>query len=133
MRVFVDTNVLVSALTARGLCADLFQAILADHVPVVSDTVLAEFDAVLRSKFRHSAGAAFERTQFLRRFCEHTPGGRPRVLAGIDAQDRKVIADALAGHAEALVTGDRAMLALEIIERMPLFSPRQLWDALRVA
>ena len=133
MRVFVDTNVLVSALTARGLCADLFQAILADHVPVVSETVLAEFDAVLRSKFRHSASAASERTQFLRRFCELTPAGLPRVLTGIDAQDRKVIADALAGAVDALVTGDQAMLALKSVARMPLLSPRQLWDALRVA
>lgn len=133
MRVFVDTNVLVSAFTARGLCADLFQAILADHVPVVSETVLDEFEAVLQSKFRHSGAVALERVQFLRRFCELAPAGSPRALAGIDAQDRKVIADALAGGVDALVTGDQAMLSLESIERMPLLSPRQLWDALRVA
>ena len=133
MRVFLDTNVLVSAMTARGLCADLFQAILADHVPVVSETVLTEFDAVLRSKFRHSASAASERAEFLRRFCELAPAGRPRALRGIDAQDRKVIADALAGRVDALVTGDQAVLALGSVERMPLFSPRQLWDAMRVA
>ena len=133
MRVFVDTNVLVSAFTARGLCADLFQAILADHVPVVSESVLAEFDAVLRSKFRHSGAAASERVQFLRRFCELAPAGASRALAGIDAQDRKVIAEALAGQVDALVTGDQALLSLQSVERMPLLSPRQLWDALRVA
>ena len=133
MKVFLDTNVLVSAFTARGLCADLFQAILADHVPVVSETVLAEFEEVLRSKFRHSDGTAAERTEFLRRFCELAPAGRPRALAGIDAPDRKVIADALAGRVDALVTGDRAILALKVSDGMPIFSPRQLWDALRVA
>ena len=133
MRVFLDTNVLVSALTARGLCADLFQAILADHVPVVSETVLVEFEKVLRSKFRHSADRAAERREFMRRFCELAPAGRPRALAGIDVSDRKVIADALAGRVDALVTGDRAMLGLKAVDRMPVFSPRQLWDALRIA
>jgi len=31
MKIFTDTNVLVSAFTARGFCADLLEVILADH------------------------------------------------------------------------------------------------------
>ena len=31
MRVLLDTNVIVSAVTTRGLCADVFRAVLAAH------------------------------------------------------------------------------------------------------
>lgn len=131
MRVVLDTNVLVSAFTARGLCADLLQALLADHVPVVSVTVLAELENVLRAKFRHSAQGAAERAGFLRQYCELATAARPRPIHGIDATDRKVIAEALAASADALVTGDQEMLQLQAVDGMPILSPRQLWDTLR--
>lgn len=133
MRVVLDTNVLVSAFTARGLCADLFQALLVDHVPVVGVTVLAELEIVLRAKFRHSAQAAAGRAGFLRQYCELAPAARPRPIPGIDTADRKVIAEALAAAADALVTGDEAMLGLKAVDGMPILSPRQLWDALRIS
>ncbi len=133
MKVFLDTNVLVSAFTTRGLCADLFQALLADHRPVVSDAVLSELNKVLRTKFRHSGAAAAEREDFLRRYCELSPAGRPARIPGIEAQDRKVIGDAVAASADTLVTGDQAMLGLGTVKEMEVMSPRQLWERLRGA
>ena len=47
MRVFFDTNVLVSAFLARGLCADLLRLVLSEHTLVCSELVLAELSAVL--------------------------------------------------------------------------------------
>ncbi len=40
MRVALDTSVLVSAVAARGLCADVFNLILAEHDLIVGETVL---------------------------------------------------------------------------------------------
>ena len=42
MRVFIDTNVLVSALAARGLCADLYERLLTEHEVVICEPVIAE-------------------------------------------------------------------------------------------
>jgi len=131
VRVLLDTNVLVSAFTARGLCADLFQALLSDHTPITSETILAELEIVLRDKFRHPPAAAAERAEFLRQFCELAPATRSRSIRGIDAADRMVIAESIGASADALVTGDQAMLALVSVEGLPLLSPRQLWDSLR--
>ena len=133
MRVVLDTNVLVSAFTARGLCADLFQALLSDHTPLASETILAELETVLRDKFKHPPAAAAERAEFLRQFCELAPATPSRTIRGIDAADRMVIAEAIAAAADALVTGDQAMLALGAVEGLPLMSPRQLWETLRRA
>ena len=47
MRVFFDTNVLVSAFLARGLCADLLRLVLTEHTLVTSEVVLAELSDVL--------------------------------------------------------------------------------------
>jgi uncharacterized protein len=40
LRVFLDTNVLVSAFAARGLCADLFELVLLQHELILSRSVL---------------------------------------------------------------------------------------------
>ena len=42
MRVFFDTNVLVSAFVARGLCADLLRLVLTEHTLVSSEAFLRE-------------------------------------------------------------------------------------------
>ncbi|MEW6684326.1 MAG: PIN domain-containing protein [Nitrospirota bacterium] len=50
MRVFLDTNVIVAAFATRGLCADVFRVILAEHNLVTADPVIREVDAVLSKK-----------------------------------------------------------------------------------
>lgn len=51
MRVFLDTNVLVSALTTRGLCADVLRVVLAEHDLIIGDVVLDELRRVLTERF----------------------------------------------------------------------------------
>ncbi len=52
VRLFFDTNVLVSAFLARGLCTDLLRLVLMDHTLVTSEVVLAEWHDVLVRKGR---------------------------------------------------------------------------------
>ena len=40
MRVFLDTNVLVSDLATRGLCADLYERLLTEHEIVIGEPVV---------------------------------------------------------------------------------------------
>ena len=42
MRVALDTSVLISAIGARGLCADPLRMVLRDHDLVAGEQVLAE-------------------------------------------------------------------------------------------
>jgi len=37
VKVFLDTNILVSATATRGLCADVLREVLASHQLIVSD------------------------------------------------------------------------------------------------
>ena len=54
MRVFLDTNVLVSALATRGLCAELYERLLVEHEVVIGEPVVAEVLDVMRRKFKAS-------------------------------------------------------------------------------
>ena len=48
MRVFLDTNVLVSALATRGLCAELYERLLTEHEVVIGEPVVAEVLDIIR-------------------------------------------------------------------------------------
>ncbi|WP_423924307.1 hypothetical protein [Candidatus Palauibacter sp.] len=42
MRIFLDTNVLVSALAGRGICSDVPRVVIANHSLIAGETVLLE-------------------------------------------------------------------------------------------
>ena len=133
MRVFPDTNVLASALGTRGLCADLVQTILAGHDLVLGKTVLTELERALARKFRVDAKTIAELSAFLRRQGEVVVATEPVQLKLRDPKDRTVVAEALAGRADVLVTGDQDLLVLAAEAPLPIRSPRELWEMLRGA
>jgi len=50
-----------------------------------------------------------------------------------DSDDEWIVAEAMAGHADALVTGDAALQKLGKRAPLPIVPPRGLWDLLRGA
>lgn len=131
MRVFLDTNVLVSAVATRGLCADVLQAVLAEHELVIGETVLVELQRVLLQKIRLSSDVAEEMDEFLR--------GEAVVIAdapslGIkvrDPNDVLVLEEACAGRADVLITGDKDLLELGDAAPVRVVTPRGFWEQLR--
>ena len=127
MRVFLDTNVLVSAVATRGLCADLFRYVLVEHELLVGEVVLVELERVLveRIKVPQQTMAEIERLlrdqQVVRRPDRHLNLGLR------DPDDEWIVASAAAAKTDALVTGDADILDEK--DRIPLavFSPRQFW------
>lgn len=131
MRIFLDTNVLVSAVATRGLSYDVFRMVLAQHELVLGETVLAEVERVLREKLGVEAGVVRAYEELLRR--EATIVGDARQL-GIDVRDPDDVAileEAVASDAAVLVTGDRDLLAVANEAPLRIVTPRQLWELLR--
>jgi len=128
-----DTNVLVSAVATRGLCADIVNAALAEHQLIVGKTVLAELRRVLLQKLRLPIAAVDEMDGFLRLHAtviEAAPAIEIRVL---DDNDGAVLAEAVAGKADVLVTGDQDLLELAAEAPIKILSPRGFWELLRSA
>jgi putative PIN family toxin of toxin-antitoxin system len=131
VRVFLDTNILASGFATRGLCADVLRLVLADHQLVTGEVNLAELRRVLRQKMRVPIGTVAEIEAFLR---DQEAVPRPAealALAVRDPDDAWVLASAVAGAAEVLVTGDKDLL--ELADRAPIriLDPRAFWDLTR--
>ena len=130
MRVFLDTNVLVSAFLARGLCADLFRLVLIEHTLVTSEVVLTELQDVLSRKDRLPAPQIAAIQAFLR---DQPVGPRPAQtlqLGLVDPDDEWVVASAVLMDADLFVTGDQGVLAC-IQPPLPIVNPRGCWERLR--
>jgi predicted nucleic acid-binding protein len=105
--------------------------VLRDHELVVGERVLLELKRNLTKKLRMSADVVEGYDAFLRAQAGAVPNAARADVEGIDASDAQVLADAVAGAAEVLVTGDRELLTLGALAPLPILSPRQLWESLR--
>ena len=128
MRVFLDTNVLVSAFATRGLCADVLRLVLAEHTLVTADVVLREVARVLRSRIRLPRSRVDDIVAFLREHEVLPKPAAPSELAIRDEDDRWVLASAVAGSAEVVVTGDRDLLDVSSQAPLKIVDPRRFWD-----
>lgn len=131
MRVFLDTNVLASAVATRGICADVLHTVLAEHEVVVSEQVLAELKRALQEKFRTSAELANETDEFLRREAEVIGEAPSLEITVRDEDDVRIVEQAVAGGADVLVTGDRDLLEMDGHRPVPIVTPRGFWELLR--
>jgi len=131
VKVCLDSNVLVSAFATRGLAADVLRVVLAEHELVVPTVVLQEVERVLRDKFAVPPGTIAIAKQVLE---SQTIVDRPDVPLDIairDPDDTWVLASAVAGGAELLITGDADLLAVANQSPIPVLTPRAFWERLR--
>lgn len=131
MRVFLDTNVLVAAFATRGLCADLVRTILAGHQLITGDVVLAELRTVLEERIKLPTSTITEIVALLRAQEVVPKPAKPSSLPIRDADDRWILASAVAGHADVLITGDKDLLAVAKQSPVPILSPRGFWEQIR--
>ena len=131
MKVVLDTNVIIAAFAARGLCADLYELCLADHQVITSTYILDEVSGKLLNKLR----LPVSRVADIRRHLE----GVATVVVPLsvaaetcrDADDLPVIGTALAARAEVLVTGDDDLLTQGSVENVRIVAPRRFWEIIK--
>lgn len=133
MRVFLDTNVLVSAFATRGLCADLLELVLLEHDLVLGRHVVQELNKALRSKLRLPAARARAIVDFVSSEATQTIEQAAPALVQADPVDARVLGEALAAKATLFVTGDAALLERGTIENMEIVSPRGFWEKMKKA
>ena len=131
MRVCLDTNALVAAFATRGLCADVFRTVLAEHDLVIGDVILEEFHRVLAGKFKVPLERIDAIDAVFAPFARTPRPAAPGPAAIRDPADRWVFATAVDGKADVLVTGDRDLLALHDTGSIRVLDPREFWELLR--
>ena len=113
MRVLFDTNVLISALLFPGGRAEaaLFHIIEGRDRLLISKPLLHELLTVLANKFSHDREELARVAVFLGDLAEMVhPQSQLQILE--DEPDNRVLECAVAGKADIIVTGDKAILHL---------------------
>ncbi|MEY4425962.1 MAG: hypothetical protein RL535_260, partial [Pseudomonadota bacterium] len=144
MKVFLDTNVLFSAVQSDGLCRELLfwptDTVEEDNNPfalpprvsieyVISDRVIAELSRIFVTKLKYSAVKTATLISNIVTMIAIVPASETTVPCP-DESDGWILADAHLAGCEYFVTGDRIVLNLYSVQGMRIISPRELMDFL---
>ena len=131
MRVFLDTNVLVSAFITRGLCADIFRIILSEHDLILCTHVLSELEDVLKRKIVLPQNQINSILKYLRTFdivTNHTP---PTKIDLRDENDIPVISASINSFSDIIVTGDKDLLDISEKYGIKIVDPRTFFQLIK--
>ena len=126
MRAVVDTNVFISGLFWGGRPRRVMDLAAAGRFhALTSAELLLELEDVLTEDFE----VPQERVDLVLRdvlsYAEMiVPGGEPSIAVR-DVDDVKVIACAIAGRADCIITGDRDLLSLGDVQGISVLTPEQ--------
>ena len=125
LRVTLDTNVYLSAfLFQDSSMADLWRFAEADrYTVVVSPFIVREFMEKLREKFKVSEA---ERETIKRKIVRVAETVQPKTVPNViadDPDDDHILACAVEGKADILVSGNKHLLRLKEYEGMPIVRP----------
>lgn len=128
MKVVFDTNVLIAALIARGVCSELLEHCVLHHTIVSSGAILSELRRQLVDKFRYSIEEAEEAVGLLQSHMEIVTPAEFEQPVCRDPDDDWVLATAVAGSAECIVTGDKDLLVIERYQTVQIIRPADFAD-----
>jgi uncharacterized protein len=131
VRVVLDTNVLIAAFATRGLCEDVLRTVLAEHELIVSEFILAELERVLVEKLKMPRARARAVTDFVRDAAQVVNPTDPATWPESDPDDGWIVATAIAGGAQVLVSGDRDLLSTSEASPFEVVDPRGFWERLK--
>jgi len=128
MKIVLDTNVLVAAFIAHGACHDLLEYCAVRHVLVLSKAILNEFSDVLTKKFSFTVAETRHAVRLLKSRATLVQPAQLPLSVCRDPDDDAVLATALAGDCQCLVTGDNDLLELGEYQGVRVVSPRAFWE-----
>ena len=131
MRVVLDTNVIIAAFAARGLCADVFEVCLESHRIVMSGHILSEIERNLIKKIHLPRSTVQDVVDYLSDVTEIVAPENLDQSVCKDKNDIPVIGTAVAGKARFIITGDNELLALKKFRKISIVSPRDFWSYLK--
>lgn len=128
MRIVPDTNVLIASLISRGFCHELMEYCFLNQTLVTSEFILSEVKEKLVEKFKYSSETTDEAVALFRSRMEIvTPVNLPPPVCR-DPDDDNILATAVAGNCDCIITGDKDLLVLKQFGEIKILSPGEFSD-----
>ncbi len=127
MRIVLDSNIIVAAYAARGLCNSLFELCLDRYDIIVSNYILDEVYKALLKKIKLPEDNVKIIIKYLKEFCIVANYKKIDDTICRDKKDNNIIALAVSNNAEYLITGDDDLLVLKKYNEIKILSPRDFW------
>ncbi len=125
MRVLLDTNVLIAALITHGACSDLFDHCIRQHEIVTSQFILNELEVHLRRKFKFTDSDLRDVMDILNTAAKVTKPLPLKTSVCRDPDDDMILATALSGDVDCIVSGDKDLTELKTFENIPILKPSE--------
>ena len=113
------------------MCADVLRHVLTEHELLVGEVVLRELRRVLLGKIKLRKATADAIQELLRDQTVVPKPKAPSITRVRDPSDRWILASAVEGGADVLVTGDKDLLDLGQQAPLPIVDPRGFWALAR--
>jgi uncharacterized protein len=131
LKIVLDSNVIIAAFAARGLCHAVFELCIGDHDVILSEPLIDEVEAGLSKKIKLPKSVISKIVDFLESNSRvESPAMVPANICR-DPGDRHVLGLADASRADYIISGDGDLLALETFKKTTILSPRKFWEILR--
>ncbi|MFH0941134.1 MAG: putative toxin-antitoxin system toxin component, PIN family [Candidatus Omnitrophota bacterium] len=133
IRAVLDSNVLISSLFWKGLPRHIVDLAIAQHIEnITSPDILSEIESVLYEDFSDIPYSKIE--EIIRDILSysHLVISEKIVVKGLrDIADAKIIACAIAGKADYIVTGDKDLLVLREYKGIRIVTPKTFSEILK--
>ncbi len=131
MRIVLNTNVVVAAFAARGLCQSVFELCLDQHEIAISSGLLHEIRNSLQKKLKMPMHKADDIIDLLEEYGNRIAPTPLQAAACRDSSNDKILELSRTSEARYIVTGDKDLLVLGHFESIPIVTPRQFWESLK--
>ncbi len=128
MKLFFDTNVIISGSITRGYSFEVIKDAIYKHEVYYTEYLLKEIKEVLLSKYSFSDSIRQATLSIMKKyFIKGKTAGIVKKICR-DSDDNQILADALANGIEFLITGDKDLLVLKEYQGMKIILPKQYWS-----
>ncbi len=127
MKVFFDTNVLISAFISRGTCSELYEYCLKAHSVCVHQKVLDELSDKLTHKFHYSGNIVEQAVLFVKEHAVVVRSATKLLFLINDADDDILLSAAVNADVDCIVSGDDDFLTLKKVRGVHIIRPADFW------
>lgn len=128
MKIVFDTNVIISAFIATGICKDILEYAVETHNVIISPYILEELRKKLIGKLGFSERDYREIRDLLKQHLTIIRESKEYRLSFSDKKDIQILQLCLTVDADILITGDMKIQKLKRVGKTQIISLSEFWE-----